>query len=33
MNLKTLLFAIQDNKLRNFDLAKKYPTLKNLIKE
>ncbi len=33
MNLKTLPFAIQDRKLRDLDLAKEYPTLKDLMKE
>ena len=33
MNLKTSLFAIQDKKLRDLDLAKEYPTLKDLMKE
>ena len=33
MNLKTSLFAIQDRKLRDLDLAKEYPTLKDLMKE
>ena len=33
MNLKTLPSAIQDNKLRDLDLAKGYPTLKDLMKE
>ena len=33
MNLKTSPFAIQDKKLRDLDLAKEYPTLKDLIKE
>ena len=33
MNFKTLPFAIQDKKLRDLDLAKEYPTLKDLMKE
>ena len=33
MNLKPLPFAIQDKKLRDLDLAKEYPTLKDLMKE
>ena len=33
MNLKTSPFAIQDRKLRDLDLAKEYPTLKDLMKE
>ena len=33
MNLKTSAFAIQDKKLRDLDLAKEYPTLKDLMKE
>ena len=33
MNLKTSLFAIQDKKLRDLDLAKEYLTLKDLMKE
>ena len=33
MNLKTSLFAIQDRKLRDLDLEKEYPTLKDLMKE
>ena len=33
MNLKTSLFAIQDKKLSDLDLAKEYPTLKDLMKE
>ena len=33
MNLKTSLFAIQDKELRDLDLAKEYPTLKDLMKE
>ena len=33
MNLKTSPFAIQDRKLRDPDLAKEYPTLKDLMKE
>ena len=33
MNLKTSPFAIQDKKLRDLDLAKEYPTLKDLMKE
>ena len=33
MNLKTSPFAIQDKKLRELDLAKEYPTLKDLMKE
>ena len=33
MNLKTSQFAIQDRKLRDLDLAKEYPTLKDLMKE
>ena len=32
-NLKTSPFAIQDRKLRDLDLAKEYPTLKDLMKE
>ena len=33
MNLKTSPFAIQDKKLRDLDLAKEYPTLKDLMNE
>ena len=33
INLKTSPFAIQDRKLRDLDLAKEYPTLKDLMKE
>ena len=33
MNLKTSPFAIQDKKLRDLDLAKVFPTLKDLMKE
>ena len=33
MTLKTSSFAIQDKKLRDLDLAKEYPTLKDLMKE
>ena len=33
MNLKTSPFEIQDRKLRDLDLAKEYPTLKDLMKE
>ena len=33
MNLKTSSIAIQDRKLRDLDLAKEYPTLKDLMKE
>ena len=33
MNFKTSPFAIQDKKLRDLDLAKEYPTLKDLMKE
>ena len=33
MILKTSPFAIQDQKLRDFDLSKEYPTLKDLMKE
>ena len=33
MNLKTLPFAIKDKKLRDLDLEKEYPTLKDLMKE
>ena len=33
MNLKTSPFAIQDRKLRDLDLAKEYPTLKDLMIE
>ena len=33
MNLKTSPFAIQDKKLRDLDLAKEYPTLKDLMIE
>ena len=33
MNLKTSPFAIQDKKLKDLDLAKEYPTLKDLMKE
>ncbi len=33
MNLKTSTFSIQDKKLRDIDLAKDYPTLKDLMKE
>ena len=32
-NLKTSPFAIQDKKLRDLDLSKEYPTLKDLMKE
>ena len=32
MNLKTSPFAIQDKKLSDLDLAKEYPTLKDLMK-
>ena len=33
MNLKTSPFAIQDKKLKDLDLAKEYPTLKDLMIE
>ena len=33
MNFKTSPFAIQDRKLRDLDLSKEYPTLKDLMKE
>ena len=33
MNLKTSPFVIQDKKIRDLDLAKVYPTLKDLMKE
>ena len=33
MNLKTSPFTIQDKKLRDLDLSKEYPTLKDLMKE
>ena len=33
MNLKKSPFAIQDKKLRDLDLSKEYPTLKDLMKE
>ena len=33
MNLKTSPFAFQDRKLRDLDLSKEYPTLKDLMKE
>ena len=33
MNLKTSPFTIQDKKLRDLDLLKEYPTLKDLMKE
>ena len=33
MNLRTSPFAIQNKKLRDLDLAKEYPTLKDLMKE
>ena len=33
MNVKTSPFAIQDKKLRDLDLAKEYPTLKDLMRE
>ena len=33
MNLKSSLFTIKDKKLRDFDFAKEYPTLKDLMKE
>ena len=33
MNLKKSPFAIQERKLRDLDLAKEYPTLKDLMKE
>ena len=32
-NLKTSPFAIQDKKLRDLDLAKEYPTIKDLMKD
>ena len=33
MNFKKSSFAIQDKELRDIDLAKEYPTLKDLMKE
>ena len=33
MNLKTSQIAIQEKKLKDLDLAKEYPTLKDLMKE
>ena len=33
VNFKTSLFATQDKRLRDLDLAKEYPTLKDLMKE
>ena len=33
MNLKTSPFEIQERKLSDLDLAKEYPTLKDLMKE
>ena len=33
MHLKTSPFAIQDKKLRDLDLTKEYPTLKDEMKE
>ena len=33
MNLETSPYAIQDKKLRDLDLTKEYPTLKDLMKE
>ena len=33
MNIKKSPFVIQDKKLRDLDLAKEYPTLKDLMKE
>ena len=33
MNLKGSSFAVQDKKLRDLNLAKEYPTLKDLMKE
>ncbi len=33
MTLKKSLFAIQGKKLRDLDLTKEYPTLKDLMKE
>ena len=33
MNLNTSAFTIQDQKLRDLDLLKEYPTLKDLMKE
>ena len=33
MNFKTLLFAIQDKKLRDLNLEKEYLTLKDLMKK
>ena len=33
MNLKKSPFASQDKKLRDLDIAKEYPTLKDLMKE
>ena len=33
MKLKTSPFAIQDKKLRDLDLAKEFPTLRDLMKE
>ena len=33
MNINTSAFTIQDKKLRDLDLSKEYPTLKDLMKE
>ena len=33
MNFKTSIFETQDKKLTDLDLAKEYPTLKDLMKE
>ena len=33
MNLKISQYPIQDNRLRDLDLEKEYPTLKDLMKE
>ena len=33
MNINTSAFTFQDKKLRDLDLSKEYPTLKDLMKE
>ena len=33
MNLNTSAFTIQDKKLKDLDLSKEYPTLKDLMRE
>jgi len=33
MNLETSPYAIQNKKLRDLDITKEYPTLKDLMKE